>query len=142
MPAKSKPTTVNQAGRQNKQPDHDSLNSVVLMVLEHCSGILPLESEWFPETAENQENESRSFTANAKHVKQIKSNNESRRPQPKVLYEYFEVKQAKGASVKWLKKRNSLKKWICLSSYGKYTPFLDSNPGICLLKFPQYFQNE
>ena len=78
MPAKSKPTTVNQAGRQNKQPDHDSLNSVVLMVLEHCSGILPLESEWFPETAEKQKNESVSFTANAKYVKQIKSKNELR----------------------------------------------------------------
>ena len=142
MPAKSTPTTGNQAGRQNNQPDHDSLNSAVLTVLEHCSGILPLESEWFPETAENQENESRSFTANAKHVKQIKSNNESRRPQPKVLYEYFEVKQAKGAGVKMTEKRISLKKCNCFSRYGKYTPFLDSNPGICLLKFPQYFQNE
>jgi len=39
-------------------------------------------------------------------------------------------------------KRNSLKKWICLSSYGKYTPFLDSNPGMCLLKFLEFLQNE
>ena len=28
-------------------------------------------------------------------------------------------------------KRNSLKKWICFSRYGKYTPLLASSHGIC-----------
>jgi hypothetical protein len=37
----------------------------------------------FPETAEKQKNESVSFTANAKHAKQIKSKNESRRSRRK-----------------------------------------------------------
>jgi hypothetical protein len=78
MPAKSTPTTGNHAGRQNNQPDRGSLDSAVLTVSEQYSGILLLESEWFPETAEKQKNESVSFTANAKYVKQIKSKNELR----------------------------------------------------------------
>jgi hypothetical protein len=41
------------------------------------------EAESFPETAEKQKNESVSFTANAKHAKQIKSKNESRRSRRK-----------------------------------------------------------
>jgi hypothetical protein len=39
-------------------------------------------------------------------------------------------------------KRNSLKNSICFSHYGKYTPFLASNSGICLLKFRRILQNE
>jgi hypothetical protein len=47
-----------------------------------------------------------------------------------------------GAGVNMTEKRNSLKNSICFSHYGKYTPFLASNSGICLLKFRRILQNE
>jgi hypothetical protein len=48
MPVKSTQTIGCMGGRQNNQPDRGSLNSVVLTVLEHYSGISPIESALFP----------------------------------------------------------------------------------------------
>jgi hypothetical protein len=53
-----------------------------------------------------------------------------------------QITNGEGAGVNMTEKRNSLKKWICLSGYGKYTLFFASIHSICSLKFPQFLQNK
>ena len=73
------------------------------------------EAESFPETAENQKtNQSHSrLMQNMQNKSNQKTNGE-------------------GTGVNMTEKRISLKNSNCFSLYGKYTPLLASNPGICL----------